>query len=102
MLLCFNSEFVGSQISSGFKSICKMSHDNDIQVHPETQKEVTISINAGEGSENDLKHAIASEVNAVLKATTWSPEEEKRLLRRLDFYLIPLVMVMFFTLNLDR
>jgi hypothetical protein len=53
-------------------------------------------------SEDGIEHAGKSEINAALKADTWTPEEERLLLRRLDFYLIPLVMVMFFTLNLDR
>ena len=101
-LICFNPELEGLQISSAFKSIGKMSHDHHIQLHPDTQKEAAVSTDTGEGLENDLKPAVLSEVNAILKTTTWSPEEEKRLLRRLDFYLIPLVMIMFFTLNLDR
>ncbi|KAK6613327.1 alternative sulfate transporter [Botrytis cinerea] len=43
-----------------------------------------------------------SELNKRLLAVEWHEDEEKRILRRLDFYLIPLVMIMFFTLNLDR
>lgn len=43
-----------------------------------------------------------SELNKRLLEISWHEDEEKVLLRRLDFYLIPLVMVMFFTLNLDR
>ncbi|KAF5871787.1 putative alternative sulfate transporter protein [Botrytis fragariae] len=43
-----------------------------------------------------------SELNKRLLAVEWHEDEEKQILRRLDFYLIPLVMIMFFTLNLDR
>ncbi|KAA8575041.1 hypothetical protein EYC84_004262 [Monilinia fructicola] len=43
-----------------------------------------------------------SELNKRLLAVEWNEDEEKHILKRLDFYLIPLVMVMFFTLNLDR
>jgi hypothetical protein len=43
-----------------------------------------------------------SELNKRLLEVAWSEDEEKHILRRLDYYLIPLVMVMFFTLNLDR
>ena len=43
-----------------------------------------------------------SELNKRLLEVAWHEDEEKYILRRLDFYLIPLVMVMFFTLNLDR
>ncbi|TGO37799.1 hypothetical protein BHYA_0089g00400 [Botrytis hyacinthi] len=43
-----------------------------------------------------------SELNKRLLAVEWHEDEEKHILRRLDFYLIPLVMIMFFTLNLDR
>ncbi|TGO10279.1 hypothetical protein BTUL_0139g00040 [Botrytis tulipae] len=43
-----------------------------------------------------------SELNRRLLAVEWHEDEEKQILRRLDFYLIPLVMIMFFTLNLDR
>ncbi|KAF7863829.1 hypothetical protein EAF04_006794 [Stromatinia cepivora] len=43
-----------------------------------------------------------SELNKRLLAIEWHEDEEKQILRRLDFYLIPLVMIMFFTLNLDR
>ncbi|KAF7938862.1 uncharacterized protein EAE98_001199 [Botrytis deweyae] len=43
-----------------------------------------------------------SELNKRLLAVEWHEGEEKQILRRLDFYLIPLVMIMFFTLNLDR
>lgn len=76
-------------------------HDYNIQVHDDMQKNV-VSTNTGHISEDDIQPVVKSELNAVLKADTWSREEEKKLLRRLDFYLIPLVMVMFFTLNLDR
>lgn len=79
-----------------------MSHDRQIQVHEETQKEVIVSANTREGFEEDLDPVAKSQFNAALKESDWSPEDEKKLLRRLDFYLIPLVMVMFFTLNLDR
>ena len=43
-----------------------------------------------------------SEFNKRLLEASWNEDEEKHIVRRLDFYLIPLVMVMFFTLNLDR
>ncbi|TGO30651.1 hypothetical protein BPAE_0004g01090 [Botrytis paeoniae] len=43
-----------------------------------------------------------SELNKRLLAVEWHEDEEKQILKRLDFYLIPLVMIMFFTLNLDR
>jgi hypothetical protein len=43
-----------------------------------------------------------SELNKRLLEVAWSEDEEKHILRRLDYYLIPLVMIMFFTLNLDR
>ena len=43
-----------------------------------------------------------SEFNKRLLEISWHEDEERRLVRRLDFYLIPLAMVMFFTLNLDR
>ncbi|KAF7942176.1 hypothetical protein BELL_0008g00260 [Botrytis elliptica] len=43
-----------------------------------------------------------SELNKRLLTVEWHEDEEKQILRRLDFYLIPLVMIMFFTLNLDR
>ncbi|KAF7902735.1 hypothetical protein EAF00_002638 [Botryotinia globosa] len=43
-----------------------------------------------------------SELNKRLLAVEWHEDEEKQILRRLDFCLIPLVMIMFFTLNLDR
>jgi hypothetical protein len=52
--------------------------------------------------DHDEVAKLRSEYNAQLKQMTWTPAEEKVLLRRLDFYLIPLVMIMFFTLNLDR
>ena len=43
-----------------------------------------------------------SELNKRLLEVSWHEDEEKHLVRRLDYYLIPLVMIMFFTLNLDR
>ncbi|KAF7960815.1 hypothetical protein EAE96_000488 [Botrytis aclada] len=43
-----------------------------------------------------------SELNKRLLAVEWHEDEEKQILKRLDFYLIPFVMIMFFTLNLDR
>lgn len=49
----------------------------------------------------DKTHS-TSEVNQRLYQLQWTPEEERHILRRLDFYLIPLTMIMFFTLNLDR
>ena len=100
MYLLYIGNSRGGSIS--FKSRAKMSHDYNVQVHDGAQKEAVISTNAGETSESDLDPIAKSGLNAVLKATTWTLEEERKLLRRLDFYLIPLVMVMFFTLNLDR
>lgn len=55
------------------------------------------SINAEDPTEKNN-----SELNKRLLEVTWHEDEEKNILRRLDFYLIPLVMTMFFTLNLDR
>lgn len=55
----------------------------------------------GEGDETDKTHS-TSEVNRRLFQLQWTAEEERHILRRLDFYLIPLTMIMFFTLNLDR
>ncbi|APA09610.1 hypothetical protein SS1G_06231 [Sclerotinia sclerotiorum 1980 UF-70] len=53
-------------------------------------------------SDEDPTEKSNSELNKRLLAIEWHEDEEKKILRRLDFYLIPLVMVMFFTLNLDR
>ncbi|PQE08513.1 nicotinamide mononucleotide permease protein [Rutstroemia sp. NJR-2017a BBW] len=53
-------------------------------------------------NEDDSVEKSNSELNRQLLEVQWNQDEEKHILRRLDFYLIPLVMVMFFTLNLDR
>lgn len=53
-------------------------------------------------AEEDSVEKSNSELNKRLLEIQWNQDEEKHILRRLDFYLIPLVMVMFFTLNLDR
>jgi hypothetical protein len=53
-------------------------------------------------NEDDPTEKSNSELNKRLLEVAWHEDEEKHILRRLDFYLIPLVMVMFFTLNLDR
>jgi hypothetical protein len=53
-------------------------------------------------NEDDSAEKSNSELNRQLLEVQWNQDEEKHILRRLDFYLIPLVMVMFFTLNLDR
>lgn len=52
--------------------------------------------------EEDPTEKSNSELNKRLLEVVWHEDEEKSILRRLDFYLIPLVMIMFFTLNLDR
>ena len=33
---------------------------------------------------------------------TWTPEEEKRLVRKLDYLVMPLLIIAFFALQLDR
>ena len=37
-----------------------------------------------------------------LDEVTWSPEEEKRLVRKIDFLVLPLLISAFFALQLDR
>lgn len=53
-------------------------------------------------SEHGHESAAQTDHDIDFGGETWEPEEERQLLRRLDFYIIPLVMIMFFTLNLDR
>lgn len=77
-----------------------MSHHEPFTKEKGTIRTVTEAIL--NPSDTHGKTPLTSELNEVLRADTWTPEEEKKLVRRLDLYLIPLVMCMFFTLNLDR
>lgn len=70
---------------------------NSDEIHNKT----AFDTNAEDSLEDWLDPIAKSENDAALEAD-WTPEEERLLIRRLDFYLIPVVMIMFFTLNLDR
>jgi len=75
---------------SSEKSLREMAPPDEIEVEAE-------SINLEDPTEKSN-----SQVNKRLLEISWHEDEEKHIVRRLDFYLIPLVIVMFFTLNLDR